>query len=671
MTQVDVPEVGEPPASPPRRPWGTIAGIVIPLALYVIVVLSGASLSSLGVASMREEPTAPLGTQWGEARDIRSDEYFTQSSQELAVPATGHSTHSLLARGPDITFRVSSGQLAESVLFTENNLLRLGPWLPDEQLFAAVRGFSLLLLALTLPPLLRRFGATTPTARLAVGLTIPAPVSLWWSLTPVRLISHASAGCLFLLLAHEQWVRAADRGRTALRRTGASALAAAGGIMLARFATNYVPWYITIGLPLVIATGLYLVREAPRRPAFIVLGAGAASGAAVLGATLWQNWSAIEATLNTLYPGQRRETGVMADAWAIFGTLGLYRLQGRRRAGDPEPAGDHVGVHALRNLGPVAPAPWSARRHATDARRRPGTGADHRFLGALVHGLVGFLRGQPARHQPRPPGPCGPVRRLRLRDAAGRRAGSCSQIRSRRRPRPGRTLRRDHDRRAAGPAGDPAGPVDDGGGRRLRDRGGAGVAPDREPSCAAGRSRLCGPRLSGRAHQPRALRPRRHARQQRRTARRRPRGRGPRPRRVHRRRLPGDLGAARGQRRPDAHRLADQRPQRGAVAQAGPDREVRGRLEPGRELPHHPLRAGAHARASRGRAVRRRDPVSVHPCELPESLKVGWIVTSTRHRGGCPDSEQEFRWSGRDQFLYSIRVGGDTADDADSREGQR
>jgi len=327
MGEVDEIEHDDEPRRPQRRSWGAIAGVVIPLVVYVVIVLSGASLSSIGTAGLREDPAHPLGTQWGDARDLRSDEYLTQSSQELAVLATGHSTHSVLARGPDVTFQLSSGQLAESVLFAEYNLLRLGPVLPDAPLFAAVRAFSFLLLALTLPPLLRRFGATTATAWLAVGLSVLAPVSLWWSMTPIRLLSHASAGCLFLLLAHEQWVGAADRSRRALRRTGALVLAAAGGTLLARFGTCYVPWYITIGLPLVMATGLYLVREAPRRAAFIVLGVGAVTGVAVLGATYWQNWPAIEASINSLYPGQRRDTGVMADAWAIFGAPGLYQLQ--------------------------------------------------------------------------------------------------------------------------------------------------------------------------------------------------------------------------------------------------------------------------------------------------------------------------------------------------------
>ncbi|QIK77080.1 DUF7657 domain-containing protein [Nocardioides piscis] len=327
MSEAGATEVGTSPTDGNRRSWGFVAGIVIPLALYVVVVLSGASLSSIGVDGLREDPGDPRGVQWGAAREIRSDEYLTQSSHELAVLATGRSTHSLLARGPDITFQISSGQLAESVLFAENNLLRLGPLLPDAQLFAAVRGFPLLLLALTLPPLLRRFGASASTSWLAVALSILAPVTMWWSLTPVRLLSHASAGCLFLLLAHEHWVQAPNRSRTPLRRAGALALAAAGGTLLARFGTNYVPWYITIGLPLVIATGLYLVREAPRRAAFVVLGVGAASGAAVLMATFLQNRPAIEATLNTLYPGQRRETGVMADAWAILGAPGLHQLQ--------------------------------------------------------------------------------------------------------------------------------------------------------------------------------------------------------------------------------------------------------------------------------------------------------------------------------------------------------
>jgi hypothetical protein len=671
MSKVDAPEVVTSPTSRTRRPWAAIAGIAIPLALYVVIVLSGASLSSIGIAGLREDPTDPLGAQWGQARDIRSDEYLTQSSQELAVLATGHSTHSLLARGPDVTFQISSGQLAESVLFAEYNLLRLGPLLPDAQLFSAVRGFPLLLLALTLPPLLRRFGATTPTAWLAVALSILAPVTLWWSLTPVRLLSHASAGCLFLLLAHEQWVRAADRSRTALRRTGALALAAAGGTLLARFGTCYVPWYLTIGLPLVIATGLYLIREAPRRAAFVVLGAGGASGVAVLAATFWQNWPAIEAALNTLYPGQRRETGVMANAWSLFGTPGLYQLQDGAapvilNQTEITSAYTLCGLWAL----------WLLRRGLPDATPR---------MRAAVWGLAlttgfwvlwctiswgSFGASLPGINLV-PPG--------RAAQSVGFGSAMLLAVALGRAPRSGRLT-------ALVPAAlcvavTVYGLLD------LQEILPSLATPTLVVICvivgalvwlltayprglpvALACLVLLYPvahvnpvlfglgdlRASDSAHVAEKLADRARAQ-----------GRF----------IASDSPAT------SALLVANGAPMITGWQISGPNEQQWRKLDPTGKY-EGAWNRGASYLTILFEQERTPEPVvaalvadviqiAVHPCEVPKSLHLGWIVTSTPHRGGCLELEREFLWSGQQQFLYSIREGGTNRGKADDEAGQR
>lgn len=306
---------------PPR--WAGGLGVVVPVLVYLVIVLTGASTSSLGIAQLREDPAAPLGETWGEPRPIRSDEYLTLTTHELAVLAVGRATHSPLAEGPDITFQLASGQVFETILFGEYNLLRLGPHLPDVQLFAAVRAFPVLVLALALPPLLRRWGATTPLSWLGFGLALLAPTTVWWSLTPVRILAHASLGCLLIVVAHEQWQRHTTRGR----RLIAAVLAGAGGIMLARFATYYVPWYLTLGLPLVLATAAYLLREAPRRAALTALGIGAVTGSVVLAGTLLENLPALRATLDTVYPGLRRLTGAAVSPHSLWGAPGLAPLQ--------------------------------------------------------------------------------------------------------------------------------------------------------------------------------------------------------------------------------------------------------------------------------------------------------------------------------------------------------
>ena len=641
-----------------RRARGQLAGVVIPLVVYVVVVLSGATLSSIGIGGLREDPSRPLGTQWGEPRDIRSDEYLTQSSQELAVLATGHSTHSRLAHGPDVTFQLSSGQLAETVLFAEYSLLRLGPWLPDEQLFAAVRAFPILLLALALPPLLRRFGATTPTAWLAVALCLLAPVSLWWALTPVRLLSHAAAGCLLLLLAHEHWRKAAESRRTTMRRCGALLLAAGGGILLARFGTNYVPWYITIGTPLAVATGLHLLREAPRRGAVAVLGAGAASGVAVLAATFWQNRDAIEATLGTVYPGQRRETGATAEVWALFGAPGLGPLQDGHLPeilNQPEIATAYTlcGVWALWLLRRGLPgAPPRMRAAAWGLALTTGFWALWCTLswGELGRSLPGINLVPPARAAQTIG--FGSAMLLAIALGSGRRPGRIEALVP-----------------AALVAAVTAWGLLD-----LQD-----ILPALETTAVVAIWLLVAALAWLLTVHPRALPvllaalvllvP---------VARINPVLFGLADLRESNAArladLVGDQARASGtfiatdSRTTSALFVANGAPMLTGWQISGPDETQWALLDPTGAAEGAWNRGASYLTATFERE--RSAPVitapfadvievAVHPCELPAGLRVGFVVSSTRHPGGCLQLEEEFRWSGKPQFLYS--VGGDAA----------
>ena len=83
------------------------------------------------------------------------------------------------------------------------------------------------------------------------------------------------------------------------------------------------PWSVTIGVPLVLATGVFLVREQElRRPALLAIGAGALVSLVVLGGTFWENAAALTAELNTVYPGLRRTTGAALAPYQLFGAPG-------------------------------------------------------------------------------------------------------------------------------------------------------------------------------------------------------------------------------------------------------------------------------------------------------------------------------------------------------------
>lgn len=292
--------------------------MVLPLLAYAAMVFGSLTTSSLGLLSV--DGSGDGAEQWGSSLPIRSDEWLTAAPLELAVLADGSSAAPSLSQDPDLIFQISSGQVAESVLFLEGNLLRLGEWLPDEMLFAAFRGWPWLLLLLALPPLLRRLGANRPASWLGVTLVFLAPASVWWSFMPVRIMAFAAAGSYVLWLARDRMV--------AGKRVTALLQAALAGLLLARLVTYYVPWSLTVGVPLVIATGVYLVADrATRRDALLTVGAGALVSIAVLAGTLLENAAALSAELNTVYPGLRRATGEAQTPVQLFGGPALFEME--------------------------------------------------------------------------------------------------------------------------------------------------------------------------------------------------------------------------------------------------------------------------------------------------------------------------------------------------------
>ena len=315
------PVTDEPPARPRLRilgSWPDRLEVLLPLLAYAVVVLFSLSTSSLGLLSV--DGAGKGSTQWGDSQPIRSDEWLTQTPIELSVLASGSSTAPALSQDPDLIYQVSSGGVVESVLFHEGNLLRLGEWLPDEMLFAGFRAWPWLLLVLALPPLLRRLGANRPMSWLGLVLVALAPASLWWSFMPVRIMAFAAAGSYVLWLARDRMVTG--------RRPTALLLCAVSGVLLARLVTYYVPWSLTLGVPLVLAAGVAMVVDPrTRRATLVTVGAGAAVAVAVLAGTLWENAAALSAELNTVYPGLRRVTGETQTAAQLLGGPGLFEME--------------------------------------------------------------------------------------------------------------------------------------------------------------------------------------------------------------------------------------------------------------------------------------------------------------------------------------------------------
>jgi hypothetical protein len=299
--------------------WADRLEVLLPLLTYALVTLTGASTSSIGISLLRG--AKPLGHMFGTPLLIRSDEYLTAAPIEIGVLAHGNAVFSPLANGPDLIYQISSGGFFETILFLEGNLLRLGPWLPDPMLFAAFRALPFLLVALFLPPLLRRFGASRPLSWLGVVLALCAPAALWWSFMPIRVLAFAVTGSYLLILARDRFVRRSWW-------LGVIWAVLAGGA-IARLGTYYVPWGLTMGIPLVAATAAFLLADKPRwKIGFGTLGLSAAVSIILYVGTLVENRSALKAELSTVYPGMRRSTGTARGAGELFGSPGVYWMKG-------------------------------------------------------------------------------------------------------------------------------------------------------------------------------------------------------------------------------------------------------------------------------------------------------------------------------------------------------
>lgn len=290
--------------------------IVGPVVVFLLLSLFGVSTSSIGIASMRQDPAAPLGLQLGDPLPIRSDEFLTGTPMNLGVLATGEveSLNPLVAPHGFMS-QLSSG-VVSSVVFFDSTLLRLGPLLPDAMLYAARSWIPFLLLALGAPVFFRRLTGDRRIGWFAAGLIVASPASAWWSFGPVTMLGFTIAGSASLLNAAATWGEG--------RRRASLAWAAVAAVLLARTPLHYQPWAIVVATAVVAAAVLAVAvpREGRRSHMLVVAGTGAASVTLLAGVVL-ENWASIQATLNTVYPGARVATGGPTSLGEIFGATAL------------------------------------------------------------------------------------------------------------------------------------------------------------------------------------------------------------------------------------------------------------------------------------------------------------------------------------------------------------
>jgi hypothetical protein len=322
-----LPRGGSAPAGPDRSRGrlGRVLrnvepGVAIPVLIYLLFSFLGVTTSSLGAEMLRQDSANPQGMTIGLPQTIRSDEFLRITPIQLGVIAAGDSVVTPLSAESDTVTQIPDGELGETLVFFDTAVLRLGPLLPDAQLFAAVRWFPMLLFAVFCPLWLRRMGATTKTAWFATIIIGLSPTTVWWSFQSIIILGYVFAGLYLVIVAAERWRRSL--------RTTALLAAALGGLLLARMVTGYVPWSLTLGVPVVLATAVWLLwSKEDRRAGLISLAAGAASSVLFLGIVIVENLGGLQAQLSTVYPGQRRSTGMVSDPGRLFGAPVQFVLQ--------------------------------------------------------------------------------------------------------------------------------------------------------------------------------------------------------------------------------------------------------------------------------------------------------------------------------------------------------
>lgn len=298
-------------------PW------TLPLLVYVLLCLGGVTQSSLG--ALHEGSSNEVAHQIGHPQPIRSDEFMTQTPIWLGwMVAGGRSVTDPLSVPPNFFAQLPSGPVS-SVVFFDGTFSRLGPWLPDAMLFAARWWLPTLLLVLGLPSWFRQITGSRRWGWVATALIFFAPSNQWWSGQAVNTLGFLFAGAALMLHAQSNWARG--------RRPLAALEVLAAAVLIARFPAYYLPFAIVLGVPVLVGTALYLVRQPVSRAArWVAIGATAALSAALGGATMLESRPALRAALDTVYPGHRVSTG-MREPWGlVFGGPVLAPLSHMRQS---------------------------------------------------------------------------------------------------------------------------------------------------------------------------------------------------------------------------------------------------------------------------------------------------------------------------------------------------
>jgi hypothetical protein len=289
---------------------------------YVFLALSGITTSHNGaVFGGADETTTKL---MGEVRQQRSDEFLRGSPRVIAsLRGIDQQNYTPLDYSGSAVYQKQQSSVIARVNYylTPVHIIlaeKIADSIPLDMGFSLLWWFSTWVLFLAFPVWFYLLGMRMAWGVMCAAVIFFSPTNNWFSYLPSSLISQAVLSCCLLIVGVDFLHRRSWR-----YVTGGIILGAYSG-RLAFTVIQYPPWGIPALLILAIVTLSFLVGKYPLREHFRDFGLVLLAGA---GATLIVyifNQKLYSATLETVYPGQRRESGGSVDQSLWSGGLAWF-----------------------------------------------------------------------------------------------------------------------------------------------------------------------------------------------------------------------------------------------------------------------------------------------------------------------------------------------------------
>jgi len=278
--------------------------LVVTIAFVALVAL-GITTSSLGISYLRFDPESESGLLVGEPLAIRSDEWMRNTPLRLGIIHTGDDEYvTPLTEGASLLTGLQAGPAA-SVVFFDGTIARLGPVVPDRQLFALLWWLPFYGIAISVAYILRFFRVRPAIAAGTAALSVLAPAIAWWSLVAPMNVALVMSSAALMVWAYRTLTGPHTRWRIPLVAVSAFA----SGVLLARMPLAYPPWGIPLGLIALAPIAVALLWRRPHRAGFIVVGLVSLFALVLFADVVLENYAAYAGIADTAYPGVRRSAG--------------------------------------------------------------------------------------------------------------------------------------------------------------------------------------------------------------------------------------------------------------------------------------------------------------------------------------------------------------------------